>query len=203
MSAFSALICLALGDSVNADTDRRMSQDEALGLITTVNIDVSDEVSDRCWTNASSIEAKLRLLFEQNEIKVEKDELAFLVAAARSVSVRAWGYRTGSVCVVGATFALRHWASSNMGGIDGLPEFSASGLVVAFSNSAVLSSKVNANQQLMEFFESNATNLVADIISARRSDVIRLFKNTYPHYGQEIPTQKEWEEYLSDFSSRN
>ena len=202
-SALSILACLTLAEAARADADRSLSQSEALGLISIVNIDVSDDVSDGCWTNVSTVEAKMRLLFEQNDIEVEKDSLAFLMPAARSVSLSALGFRNGMGCVVSAAFEVRHWTSSDVGGYEELPEFSVSGLVVSYSRQYVGTNSSNMNQQLLDFFDATATNFVADILSARRSDVVRLFKNTYPHYGQEIPTQKEWEEYLSDFSSRN
>jgi len=164
----------------SSETDSRITSSEALGLISTVNINVSDDVSDGCWTNASSIEAKLRLLFEQNEIIVEREELAFLTVAARLVFVVATGYRLNGICVASASFELRHWATSSLGGYDNLPEFLTSGLVVSVENGVILANRVNVNQQLQDFVEASAANLVADILSARRSDAVRFFKNTYP-----------------------
>lgn len=174
-----------------------ISEEDALGLITTVNIEVSDQVSDGCWTNASRVAATLRLLFEQNDVVVELDPLAFFSVPARIVRATVVGYRIGGICVGNAQFVVEYWSSTKIGGFNGGAEFFVSGVNTSAESSTVFANSTNLNQQLSSFFEEKAMSLVADIISARRSSSVISFKAAYPAYGTNVLTQIEWDRILS------
>lgn len=174
-----------------------ISSEDALGLINTVNIFVSDEVSDGCWTNSRAIEAKMRLLFEQNGINVELEDLAFFTVHARFVYANAVGYRTNGLCVGSARFAVYYNSSTILGGFDGLPEFRTSGLVETNNSSSVFSNSRDLNQQLTDFFEESATSFVADVLLGRRSEAAQLFRNTYPAFGTKAMTRTEWQSFIN------
>lgn len=198
-----ALAFFSLAFPSFSEPSRFLNQIEARGLITTVKIDMSDQVSDGCWTNASAIEAKLRLLFEQNGIIVKLEDLAFLTVPGRSVYVSVLGYRNGGTCVAHAQFSVVHWVNSSIGGSNGLPKFTVSGSVVSFEKNSIFTNGANVNQQIQEFVEEAASTFVADILSARRSESVRLFKNTYPNFGQNLATEIEWKKYLSTLSKED
>jgi hypothetical protein len=200
---FSTVCVVAISATVpnpaRSEADKFISQEDALGLITTVNVVVSDQVSDGCWTNANRVSAMIRLLFEQNGVVVEQEDLAFLTTAGRRVGVTVVGFRTSNgVCAASASFTVDHWVSQRIGGLDGLPQFSVSGMNRAVDESSIFTNGTSLDQQVLSFFEETTMNFISDIISARRSSSVAALKAAYPAFGESMMTRSEWDSYLSN-----
>ena len=198
MSVFMLIIAAAAPNVARSQDTQYILEEDTYGLITTVNIQVSDQVSDGCWTNASRVAAMMRLLFEQNGVVVKQEELAFAGVPGRVVFAVVVGYRTsGGICVANAQFEARHWASVKIGGFDGGTEYYASGSVATGEKSTVFSVGTNLNEELLGFFEEATMSFVADIISARRAPSVVAFKTAYPNYGSNVLTQSEWDKIVN------
>ena len=146
----------------------------------------------------------MRLLFEQNDIVVEQEDLAFLSTSGRRVGVVVVGFKTqNGVCAASARLMVDSWMSQTVGGLDGLPEFSISGLNRAVDELSIFTSGTNLDQQLLAFYEEKTMNFISNILSARRSDSISAFRGAYPEYGKKVLTRTEWETFLSNLPDNN
>ena len=132
-----------------------------LGLIRGVTLDVVDEVTGDCWTNAESIRSKLHLLLEQNDVRVLADDeemRAVNMEAARSgdsvftagyALAYATGFRNGDWCTIYATFEVAAI----------LPVFyprlnrNFHAHVSLFNRGGIITDRTNADIQLRDFFE--------------------------------------------------
>ena len=178
------------------------SNNDTLGLITAVNLSVVDDVTDGCWTNKDTIEAKTRLLLEQNDIPVFTEDFEFYNVFHRRIALYAFGYRLSSgTCVASATFTATYWVYETLGGAEGGPEYRASNWAVGYERAYIMSGPKNLNGQLIDFFDQAASGFAADVLSARRSDVVIDFQANYPNHADTPMTQSRWKEFLKNVGS--
>lgn len=176
---------------------------DELGIIKNIHLVVHDEVSDSCWTNSSSILSRVRLIFEQSDIATSDERFAFFGGAAVGGELVAFGHRTASgICVVSAEFKIMTQIYQRVGGFEGRPVYYFGYWSTIHSSKYVVSSSVNVNGQLTDFFEGAASEVVADIISARREDDIKSFFSDFPNYGADPMTSSEFEEFLASQQER-
>lgn len=146
------------------------------GLVRWANLKVSDSVEGGCWTNASSIESKLRLMFEQSDVPLIADvktSSPFAVAVVAS----AYGARRSGTCVVSASFDVMGWAYAVLGDTDPMEERFVAPLLASFhGRDYVAVSSSNTNGLLTEFFEEQAATFLADVLAGRRDPDIERFE---------------------------
>ena len=171
--------------------------EDTLGYIKFVHTRIDDQVTDNCWTNAKSIEARVRLIFEQSDISTVDELPAFLTVVTPIVSISALGFRTNNgTCAVNATLKVIHRGYTELGDSDRGVSYYFQGLVHSFSRFAIFTSGSNTNSQLADFFETSASELAIKVLSGRRNLDVENFFDMNPNYLEEPMTQEEFEEYL-------
>lgn len=159
----------------NADKDP-IAINDLLGLVSRVDLVVDDQVSDGCWTNSSTVKSKVQLIFEQSNIPVQ--EYALHLVWQPQVTLFALGGRSGNgMCAVTASLQVYAWSAAR------LPTFESELLttvtLASFSDTGIFTNSSNANGQLTDFFEGAASELAANIISARRSAGAKAFRGEF------------------------
>lgn len=172
----------------------------ALGLITYIKIDDNDGVTDNCWTNAANITANIRLKLEQNDVEVLKYEPAFLSQYSPQLFLGAYGLRTtGGLCVASATLKVVYvYYAPQTRAAPNSVHYILSGSSVPFETSSIITNGGNLNRQLATFFDTASSELIADILSARRNALVKQFKQDLPHLAKKPPSMDELEKKLKD-----
>lgn len=200
--ALAALFQLVLGMPQLAraqDAPKFLEYGLELGLIRNSYLFSSDQVSDNCWTNMSSIEAKIRLLLERNEIPVFREPFAFYNSFNVQVKLVAFGFRTGDgLCVVSSALSVSTGLSEDINYSGQGPGIIADYSVAIFQRSAIFTSGFNVNEQLDGWFEGVVSEFIADIISARRSDEIQEYFERFPTFGRDPLTQSQFDDIVKN-----
>ena len=78
---------------------------QAVGLVRNVELRVSDQVGDGCWTSADALQSRVRVEFERSGIPVYEEKLAFRDQFSPGLEVVVVGYRIqgGGPCVANAS----------------------------------------------------------------------------------------------------
>jgi len=153
-----------------------VSRSKALGFIRFAELEVADQVTDNCWTNVSAIRAKTRLLLEQNGIAVV--DLSGIASnfVRPYILLNVVGFSTANGCAGYANIEVYYFASDAYAGGGGLNlrVFSR-----PFYRGTLFTSGQNLNDQLDEFFEGAASELLAEAIAARRDPKVDEFFEEY------------------------
>lgn len=204
---FFLLFPLVLGDEVNANEDAQypeyLSSSSMPALITSATLDVSDGVTDNCWTNSEVVKSKIYLLLEQNEIFVPDYDVAFYNPQTVSILLSAFGFRTGSgVCAVSAEFSVDTKIYQSWGGGGGKQEYSIPYVASIYSRASVFTNSANVNDQILNLFDGAASEFAAKVISARRSPEIRQYRSQYPVSNERPISKQKWDELFSSVDSQ-
>lgn len=179
-----------------------MEKGTEFGLVQSSKIEISDSVTDNCWTNASTVRSRVYLIFEQNGLFVPDYEPAFFGAQNVLTGLSAFGFRLGNgVCAVSASFEVRTRISTRRGGAEGKQEFSFEYTAELFERSSIFSNGGNTNDQLKDFFEGAASEFVAKVLSARRSKELSLYHAIYPRSETPPMSVEEWERLIDNAAS--
>ncbi|MEL7252955.1 MAG: hypothetical protein AAGL23_02195 [Pseudomonadota bacterium] len=188
------LLLCAPSTGFSQEAEKRLiTWEDSLGLVKHVEMNVIDDVVGGCWKNKSSVEAEVRLLFEQSDIAVVRKPLAFNFLAAPQVELSGVGYRAGDLLCVGMARLTVYYYSL-------VPAFHLSGTSVnakveLFEVSAVFSNSTSQglDAQFSDFFRDNASNFASDVLSARRSEDVVAFFEEFPIFGKDPMTREEWD----------
>ena len=188
-SLFATL--LTLSGPATAENQKVVWFDVAPGLIKHVEVHVDDEVKDGCWTNVSLVRSKVRLLLEQNDIRLVDDMSRSSLAHPR-VNISANGFRNGGFCAARISFDVE------MVSYQYLEEYSGQEWFVfhtgtIWTKSTVASGSDKLNDVIDEFFEASANAFVADVLSARRDPVVQEFFEAFPILAEKPQTKAEEE----------
>ncbi len=157
-----------------------LDRDQTLGFVTFAEIALNDDVTGGCWTNADSIRARIRLLFEQNDIETI-DNISFNSMSAPFVSVSAFGFKNGSLCIVSAEFSVlargtSYWDASERDGNYWL----VAHVNQMYSSQHLFSGPNPVNDDISDWFEGQASNFLASVLASRRDPYVREFKTEFP-----------------------
>ena len=176
----------------------RISLEESVGLIRAVELEVSDQVDDGCWTNSSAVAARARAELEKAGIAVYTEPLAFNGPFSPALEITLVGFKSGGTNGLCAGYAKVNsyyfddtelGSLSNTGGV-----FKVRGVVSSWSKSSLFTSGSTLNAQISEYVQESIDTLVADILSARRSEGVKALINVW---NNDPPmTQKEWDEFI-------
>ena len=77
---------------------------QAVGLVRNIELRVSDQVGDACWTSADAVQSRIRVEFERSGIPVYREPLAFRDQFSPGLNIAVVGYRIkgGGPCVANA-----------------------------------------------------------------------------------------------------
>lgn len=138
---------------------------KALGLVHNAAIEVVDNVTDNCWTNAEAIKQKARLTLEQSGINVYLEPLSESFPYAASIYISAYGERSpASICYGVISVSVSDTASRYIGDTP-LPS-----RIIYFEDESVAMGS-DLNSQFSESAENSINTLAGTILSGRRNEL--------------------------------
>lgn len=172
----------------------------SLGLITQVYLVVSDQITENCWTNADNIKANVRLKFEQNDIEVLQYEPSFLTVFHPSVFITGYGLRAkNGRCIGNASFKVLYFFQAAYNDPRTVSnDYIITGNSVPFEKRVIFAAPRNLNNQFSTFFDTASSELIADILTARRNKIIVNFKQVFPSLADKPMSMDELEKKLKD-----
>lgn len=168
----------------------RIEANKAVGLIQAVELRVSDQVGDKCWTASDAVTARLRAEFERSDIAVYNEPLlqSVFTPVARMAVI---GYRIGQTCI--ATIAMKigfenHDRLGSLGYTGGV--YRVDGEQIMWSNTSIHSSGKSLNDSVAEQAQRLADMIVADVLAARRDPGVKKLLAAWKD--KEPQTQREF-----------
>lgn len=179
-----------------------MPWESNLGLIKNVTLNLNDDVTDECWTNADLIRSNTFLSFEQNDIFVPDYDVAFYNYNTAEGLIDAFGYRTASgICAVSAQFRIQTISSDTIGGYGSKEAFHFEHLAVLFEKNAIFTSSTTVNLQLKDFYEGAVSEFLARSISQRRNADFKRYLSIYPASGEIPMSREQWRQMIDEFTA--
>lgn len=172
-----------------------------VGLASSVQLVIDDQVSDRCWTNATAIAARVRAELEKYGIAVFQEQLAFNTTAAPLISIVGLGYRLpSSVCFASLSMDVRYWSTDELGSLAYTGKiYRQQAWATIWSEQSIFTNAQNVDQQSMGRVQEWIDTYIADISKARREPSVR---EAYKRWENFDPmTQVEFDEMISTFSA--
>lgn len=137
---------------------------ESLGLVHNVSIEIFDNVSGGCWTNAEAIKQKARLTLEQSGISTYLVPLSAGYPFAAAIHVDAFGQRAAdSSCFGSIEVGVTSTASRTLG------DTYLVGDLYYFQERATAVG-VNLNESFANYVEEKINKLASEILSYRRNE---------------------------------
>ncbi|MFG6159614.1 hypothetical protein ACGTNG_12480 [Halomonas sp. 1390] len=169
-----------------------LSSNESLGLIHNASIEVFDDVTGGCWTNAEAIKQKARLTLEQSGVSVYLEELSENYPYSASIYIEAFGKRSSSsACFGSIEVGIQDTSSRSIG------ESYLLGSINFYRQRSVAMGR-SLNEPFSNSVEESINKLAAEIISNRRNEnVQRLFNKHGEDLQEEPETREEWKERMN------
>lgn len=188
-------VCVSVCQPASAETTF-ISAGDAIGVVRFAQLRLDDSVTDRCWTNASSVLSQVKLILEQSDIETFSEERAFMWIQSPILVVSGTGFRANNLCAVFAQLSVYYRSSSQYGGAGGTTEYSVGTLSRHFSVGTLFTSGNNVNDQLKDFFTGGVSEFASQVLSARRKpEIVELFEAN-PGFANPPPTTEEFENML-------
>jgi hypothetical protein len=173
------------GFPANAENEF-LDSDQALGLISFATVLTSDQVSGNCLTNLPTIENKLKLMLEQNDVSVVESKPYTLKSPA--IGLIANGYRVEGVCVASFAFEVRSWGGTTFYDQSDGSGYAVSTLMDLYSSHQISTNRSNVNAQALDFFEGEAAGFLAQVIASRKKPIVAEAKRKIPWFVIAPPT---------------
>jgi len=173
---------------------------EVFGLVQDVYIEFSDQAVNNCWTSASTLKSKAKLIFEQSNIPVMEEADAFMTAFHPTISLTVLGQRDARGCwgFVSANFyvfeSIEYGSMLVNDDVESHYYTNFYPLSLYEQQSAIISPS-NFNQQVTDFFEGFVSEVAAKVIAGRRKPVIKNILEQYPQYIRRVPVS-EFEKFM-------
>ncbi|WP_112944486.1 MULTISPECIES: hypothetical protein [unclassified Rhizobium] len=159
------------------DRSTTISSDASVGLIRAVELVVSDQVDDKCFTNVGAVSARIRALLENAGIPVYSEPLASPLPFNPKLFVVVLGFRAGNgPCVASAEMSVEFGSETDLGSLTytrGV--YRVKGPQVMWRKHSLFSRGDNANEVLLEKVQEWTDSLTADIAAARRDPEVQKF----------------------------
>jgi len=199
--SFNILILIFVGSCAFAQEAQptRVPYELAPGYVKFVNLDVDDQISGNCWSNTKTVEAKVRLLLEQNELPVLNYLPQFRSRFVPQVTILGLGMRNGNgTCFGHIQFLVQTIYFDKYGGFEGKEEFEFTGFGTVFSQASIFSNAGNLNAQISDFVEGAASEFAAEAISSRRNELVSKFNKLYPGFDQKPMSREEFDKIIEE-----
>lgn len=161
-----------------------ISHRDSMGLIRSVELIVEDDVDGGCWTSATASKAKIRVELERSGIAVFDEPLAFHTPTAPTMTLSVLGMRTGGangICAGSAILETEFVAGEELGSLSVVGRvFVVSSPARGWRRQTIYTSGSTLDDQIADFVAESLDQFVADVLSARRSDSIKLFESLWP-----------------------
>ncbi|MBB3544108.1 hypothetical protein [Rhizobium sp. BK399] len=155
----------------------------AIGLIRAVELQVSDQVDDKCFTNASAISARIRAQLENAKIAVYGEPLAASLPFSPKLVVTVLGFKIGDgPCVASAAMSVEYFSKIDLGSLaytGGL--FAVSEAHVMWRNSSLFSRGGNVNDAVLNQVQEWTDSLTADVAMAKRNPNVQKLLAVWPN----------------------
>lgn len=175
---------------------------KSIGLVRAVELSVSDQVADKCWTNHEAVKARLRVELERSNIAVYGEPLATPTAFTPVVELTVVGYRIGSgPCIGTATASVSYRSDVQLGSLGytgGV--ISVGGLHTIWSKTSILSKGGNLDEPMMQQSQEWVDTLIADISEARRDADVQKASRIWP--SRSPLTQREFNAQIEKATSQ-
>jgi hypothetical protein len=178
-------VCLSLGAAVPAFGQQIYITDaDSLGLIEFSEIAVHNLVEDGCWSSAAAIEARVRQLFTQSDLRVIDYKAAFYGYDVVLSEITALGLRTpAGLCAVNAEFRVVTRSFTPVGTSFFNDSYTAVGMVELFSSNTLLTGDDDMDDRLYQFFIGAAGEFLSKRYAARGADSVIAFRTDNPSDG--------------------
>ena len=160
-----------------------ISEKDAIGLIRMVELVVSDQVDNGCWTNSSGTTSRLRAELERSGIPVATEPLALHSAFTPMLYLAVVGYRTNGLCVASAEIQVIFNTRADYGSLAYTGKIIVvPGEYVSWRKQTVLSKGAELNDPLMNLVQEWVDGLTADISAAKREQTVQAARALWPNY---------------------
>jgi hypothetical protein len=164
---------------------------DALGLMTHARIEIIDEVSDNCWTNANKIRATSELSLIQNDIVPLEYQPYFYHVFSPIIRIYAVGFRNASMCSGYIALTVQVNAESNIGGGGGSERFQIAMQGVLFERGSLATNGNNLNDHFDEFVQTAMAELIRTHLVAKRNEDVQRVWNQMSNLRQKPLSREE------------
>ncbi|MBY3516050.1 hypothetical protein HFN76_28125 [Rhizobium laguerreae] len=155
----------------------------AVGVVRAVELQVSDQVDDKCLTNTSALSARIRAQLENAGIAVYNEPFAASLPTNPRLMLSVLGFKVGNgPCVASVTMSMEYSSDTNLGSLaytNGL--FRVLGQQVMWRNSSLFSRGGNVNEAILSQVQEWTDSLTADIAKAKRDPNVQKFLTSWPN----------------------
>ncbi|MGR9465915.1 hypothetical protein [Rhizobium leguminosarum] len=154
----------------------------AVGLIRAVELQVSDQVEDKCLTNASALSARIRAQLENAGIAVYNEPLATSLPVNPRLVLTILGFKVGGACVASVSMSIEYSTDTNLGSLaytNGF--FRVLGQQVMWRNSSLFSRGGIVDDAILSQVQEWTDTLTADIAKAKRDPNVQKFLAVWPN----------------------
>lgn len=170
---------------------------DLVGLATSVELIIDDQVDGACWTNSTAVAARIRAELEKFGIAVYQEELAFNTAAAPVLRIMGLGYRLpNDVCFASVEMTVEYWSTSDLGSLAYTSTiYSMQSWSRLWASQTIFTSVKNIDQQLIAQVQEWVDTYIADVSKARRIPAVHA---AYQLWGETDPmTQKKFDAIIA------
>jgi hypothetical protein len=173
-----------------------------VGLVRAVELEVSDQVDDKCFTNASAVSARIRAQLENAKIAVYTEPLAIPTPFSPKLIVTVLGFKVANgPCVASASMSVEYANKTYLGSLAFTGNiFRVGGTQVIWRNSTLLSRGGNVNETVLSEVQEWVDTLTADVALAKRNanvqKLLAVWSADPPQTEREF--QAEMQKMLSD-----
>lgn len=155
---------------------------KAVGLIRAVELTISDQVGDKCWTNPDAIKARFRAELERSNIAVYAEPLAVPSAFTPVVDLTVVGFRMANgVCAATATASVWYRSQVQLGSLGHTGGvISIGGMHTLWTHTTIITKGGDLNAPLMQQSQAWIDTLVADISEAKRDADVQTASKIWP-----------------------
>ncbi|MDZ7810959.1 MAG: hypothetical protein U5L11_13930 [Arhodomonas sp.] len=158
---------------------------ESLGLIENVQLYVNDEVTGNSRTNAAAVKQK-RLTLEQSGIRVYEEPLVMIAPFTTRMILSGLGMRTNEGFCIG-TFGVQVQRRMRMEYEGAKEPVAIVGMATLYERRMIAVSGDSLNGQFASHGDEAVTELAADILSSRRVDSVKRFREEHAVSIEEEP----------------
>lgn len=196
-------LCTMLFAPAHAQMPTFVDRNAQVELIRYVELIIDDQAVDGCWTNASAVANKIRLLFESNNIPVYTEPLFDNDASSPNLYVTVLAQRDSrGICFGFHQLILTYQAYGRYGGTETVPEqYRLVQIVLMWERTGTVINGGNLNEFMISHADEAISGLIADIYAARRIQAVQDFVRYFP--GRTPMTEADWERMVESIESES
>lgn len=156
----------------------------SVGLIRAVELQVDDQVTDGCFTNASAVSARIRAQLENAKISVYSEPFATPLPFNPTLNLSILGGKLGSgTCIASVAMSVEYSSDIELGSLaytGGL--FKVSGSHVIWRRRSLVGRGGNVNDSILSYVQEWIDSLTADVAMAKRNESVQKLFAVWPDH---------------------